>query len=293
MCAFRCHGLLEAMRTLVKNLVQSFCAVGLGNEDVVFLLIFIFVVLQSVFEVIVDLRYAHFFNLLGGECQGCHGVERNLALFAEVPEGGVQVVAVVYDGDYRNLCALNERTHRVGHIGCNAAGGVARFGIHAKHVTLTENVIDGLDERQVGDVLAGTDGTNELHEPRATVEAVKSHYVVHSVGSGDERGQFKIDKELVCGKDHIRGLETLHANLFNFKLFANEHHFGKEPNEPNNEHWLTDGTSCIIVAFFIFVVNLNISVWRHKPSRMCYFCVGFLNYLIYYITKCRKKQVFF
>ena len=150
--------------------------------DVVFFLIFIFVVLQSVFEVIVDLCYAHLFNLFGGECQSCYGVERNLALFAEVPKRGVQMVAVMHNGNNRNLCALYERTHRVGHIGCNAAGGVARFGIHAKHVAFFEHVINGFDKRQIGDVLTCSNGTDEFHQPRTTVITVNANNVIYAVG---------------------------------------------------------------------------------------------------------------
>ena len=67
-CAFRSHCFLKAMRALVKNLVESFCAEGLSDEDIVFFLIFVFVILQSVFEVIVDLCHAHLFDLLRGEC---------------------------------------------------------------------------------------------------------------------------------------------------------------------------------------------------------------------------------
>ena len=62
----------------------------------------------------------------------------------------------------------------------------------------------------------------------------------------------------MIGKDHIRRLQALHIDLFDFIFFADEHDFGKHPDEPSQIDRLTDGIFCGLIAFFVFIVDVNI-----------------------------------
>ena len=83
---------------------------------------------------------------------------------------------------------------------------------------------------------SGADRTDKLKKPGTLVETVDIYYVVDSLGSCSHGDKLKIDKGHMVAQQHIRGLQTLHTDLFYFVFFACEQNFGKYPDEPNEEH---------------------------------------------------------
>ena len=83
------------MRALIKDLVQTLCAIRLFYEYSVFFLILIFIIRKSLFYSLVDLLGGHFFNILHGKYLRSRGVKRYFSLLSVIPEGGMEVISTV------------------------------------------------------------------------------------------------------------------------------------------------------------------------------------------------------
>ena len=257
--ALGCHfGLGLAVRALIEYLVQSLCAVRLGDENTVFLLVAVVVIAERFAHDGHDLLSGHLFDLFCGE-DLCHrGVERHFSLLAEIPEGRVQVVAVVHDGNDGCFVHFDERTYGIGNVRIHAAGGIARFGIHAKDITATQYLANGFHEVEIRGEFSRADRTDPFHQPRAAIVAVDIYDVVDAVREGSHRGKLEIDEIHMIGKDHIGRLQAFHVDLFDLVFLPDEHHFRKNPNEQHEVDRLADGIFRCFVTFFVFVIYINI-----------------------------------
>ena len=253
-----CHlGFGHTVRALIKYLVKSLCAEGLGDENAVFLLIFVIVVLEGFSDAGIDLRYRHALDLLGSERKSQCGVKRYLALFSEVPEGCVQVVSSMYCHYYRNLISFNEKTEGVGEVRGGSAGRVSCLGIHTEDISSGKRLLYGFDQMEVIGEFSGADRADKLKQPGALVVTVDVYYVVDSFWCGSHGNELEIDKGHMVAEKHIRRLQTFHADLFNLVFFACKQDLGKHPNEPNEEHGLTDGVFCSFIFLGIFVIYIH------------------------------------
>ena len=129
------HGeLLAAVGALVQHLMQTLGPVRLLDENTVVLLVLVFIVPQLFAEHRIDFAGGHGGELLRGEDQLHFQHHGNLAGPAEVPEGGMQVVAMMdgsHDGDLIHFHQLAQRGRQESQ---RAAGGVAGLGVHGQHI---------------------------------------------------------------------------------------------------------------------------------------------------------------
>ena len=259
LCALGIHlGFCHAVGALIKDLVHTLRAVGLGDENAVFLLVAVIVVGECLADDLRDLLGGKLFDLLNGEDLRHRGVKRNLSRLAEVPEGRMQMVTAVQDRNDGRFVHLDEHTDGIGDIRIDTAGGITRFGIHTEDITALQNLADGFHKVEIRSEFSCTDGADPLHEPRTAIITVDVHHVVHAVRIGGERGKLKVDEIHMVGKDHVRRLQAFHIDLFDLVFLADEHDLGEKPDEPCQIDRLADGVLCGLVASFVFIIYVDI-----------------------------------
>ena len=251
-------GFRHAVRTLIKDLVHTLGAVGLGDENAVFLLVAVIVIGERLADDLRDLLGGKRFDLLNSEDLRHRGVKRNLSRLAEIPEGRVQMVAAMQDRNDGRFIHLDEHADGVGDVRIDAAGGITRFGIHTENISALQNLADGFDEVEVRREFSCADGADPFHEPRTAVITVDVHHVVYAVRIGCERGQLKVDEIHMVGKDHVRRLQAFHIDLFDLVFLADEHDLGEKPDQPRQIDRLANGVFCGLVTSFVFIIYVNI-----------------------------------
>ena len=247
-----------AMGALVEHLLQSLGAVSVGDEDIVFQLIAVFVILHGFGDYGVDLLGAHLLHLLGGEHLTEHGAVGDFVLVLVGPEGGVEVVAVVGDNHQRDFVHLHQSAKGVRQEGCGADGGVACLGVHAQYVAVLDYAADGFDEVKVGGEFAGADGAYPCQQPGHHVVAVDVYNVVHLSRVGHHGGQLKVDEGLMVAEDDVGGLQTLHVDGFKGVFLADEADFGQNPDDPCEPRGLSHGIFRGFVIFLPAVINFHV-----------------------------------
>ena len=123
-----------AVRALVEHLVQTLGPIRLGDQKALLLLVAVVIVVKCLLNGLIDLGNRHILYLFCGQHLGHGGVQGHFALFPEVPEGGVQVIAVM-DGHHKGyLIHFYQLAQRLRQIGGSAAGGVSGFRVHTQNI---------------------------------------------------------------------------------------------------------------------------------------------------------------
>ena len=133
--------LRPAGRALVQHLVESLGPPGLPHPDSVFLLPGIIVVLEGLHDAAVHLIHGHFLQLFGREQQSEIGFGRFDAPYPEVPERGIDVVAVADHRGYGHLQQLAEFAERSGKHRRRPAERIARLGIDDGDVFVADEIL--------------------------------------------------------------------------------------------------------------------------------------------------------
>ena len=184
-CALGSHlELGVAMGALIEDLLQAFSTVYLGNEDVVFQLVAVLVILHGGADDGIDLIGGHVSYLLGSEHLTEGGVEGNFPLVGVSPEGRVEVVAVMGYHHQGDLVHLHQTAQGIGQVRGGADGGVPCLGIHAQNVAVLKNFADGLDQVDVIGEFPGADGADPGQKPGHLVIAVDVDHVVYGMRGG-------------------------------------------------------------------------------------------------------------
>ena len=259
---FRAFGghleLRVAMGALVEHLLQTLGTVQVSDEDVVFQLIAVFIILHSLGNNGVYLVCAHLLHLLCGEHLTEHGAVGDFVLVFVGPEGGVEVVAVVGDNHQGNFVHLDKSAKGIRQEGGGADGGIAGLGVHAEYVAVLDYAADGFNKVKVGGEFAGADGAYPCQQPGHHVVAVDVNNVVHLSGVGHHGGQLKVYEGLMVAEDDVGRLEHLHVYGFKGVVLADEADFGQNPNDPCEPCRLTHGVFRGFVVLFPAVVNFHV-----------------------------------
>ena len=194
-----------------------------------------------------------------------------LPLLPEIPEGGVEVVAVM-DGHHNGyLIHFDELAQRLRQEGCDAAGGVAGFGVHGQNVAPLQDLIDGLNEMQVHGELPGADAADPFNEPGAAVVAVDAHDIVHpGIGTQTHSGQLKVDEVHVVTQQHVGGFQPIHIDSLDLIVLEEQHDLTQQPNEPCQINGLANGVTGGIVAFLVFIIDVDIHNLSHLTVILHY-----------------------
>ena len=129
--------------------------------------------------------------------------------------------------------------------------------------------------------LSGANGADKLKQPGSLVVAVDIYYVVDSLGCCSHSNQLEIDKRHMVAADHIRGLKTIHVDLFNLMLLVGTHDLGKHLYKPSEVYGLPYRIFCRFIPFFVLVINF------HKKVLFFFTSPSILNYL----TKFRYDDI--
>ena len=215
-----------AVGALVENFLKTFRTIGLSDQNVVFQLIAVFVVLHSLVDDRIDLIGGHFCHLLGGEYLAKGGMQGDVPLVGVSPEGRVQMVAMMGHHHQGNFVHLHQTTQGIGQVRGSTDGSVSRFGVHTQNITVLENSADGFDQVDVVGEFSCADGTDPGQQPGHHVVAVDVDHIVDLVGMGDHVRQLEIDEGLMVTEDDVRRLQTLHINSLQGVFFADQADFG-------------------------------------------------------------------
>ena len=257
------------MGALVQHLMQSLSTVRLRDADAVVFLIAVIVVGQFLPELCVDLLHGHGYDLFRGENLLHCGIQWHLPLASEVPEGRIQVVAVMYHRHHRHLVHLNQFTQRAGQKCGSAAGRIACLGIHGQNIAPLQHLADGFDQMNIRGKLPGGNGADPLQQEEFVHVAVDAHYVADRVGMGCGGRQLKVDKVHMVAQQHVRGLQSLHIDLFHLIFLTDQRDPGQRPDEPCPEFRLMHGVSWG-VSFLIFVVDLDVHTFTSSQLYMIF-----------------------
>ena len=211
-----------AVRALVEHLMKALSPVGFRDPNAVFFLIAVVIIAQCLPHRRIDLIHSHRLDLLRGEDLGHGGVEGYFPLLPEVPEGGMEMVAVMHHRHHRYFIHADELAQGFGYIRGGAAGGIPGLRVHGEDIPIFQNSVDGFDQVQVHGKLPGADGADQLHQPGTAVIAVNADHVVHPLYSGAHGGQFKIDEVHMVAQHDIGWLQSLHVDLFHLIFFTHQ-----------------------------------------------------------------------
>ena len=246
-----------AVGALVEDFLQALCPVGFRDEDALFQLVAVFIILHGLLDDGIDLIGGHGLHLLGGQDLTEGGAQGNIALVLVGPEGGIQVVAVV-DGHHQgNLVHLHQLAQGIGQERGGADGGVAGFGIHAQDVTVLDDFANGLDQVDVIGELAGADGTDPGQQPGHHVVAVDVDHIVDLSGVGHHGGQLKIDEGLMIAEEDVGRFQALHVDGLQSVFLAGQAEFRQDPNDPGPEFGLAHGIFRGFVVLFVAVIYFH------------------------------------
>ena len=260
---------LAAVGALVQDLVQTLGPERFRDKDAVVLLVLILVVGQGLTQGFVDLLDGHFFDLLRIQNLGEHRVHGNLPLMAEIPERGIQVIAVVNHRHHRHLIHFDQLTQGIRQEGQGTAGGIPGLGIHGQNIAPFQHMADGFHQMDVGGEFPGGDGADPLQQEPFNHIAVDADHIGYGMGPGGHGCQLKIDEVHVVAQQHVGGRNTLHIHLFHLIFLADQGEPGQNPNQTGPEFGLVQGVPGCLVPFFILIINFNVHKLKSLLPQNC------------------------